>query len=116
MNARRLRRVLLTGAVASVMAVPVSNAATGNLVQIDGKLVYLRTLGTHPREYAVRAFGEIPSLTRSVDAMPSLLVGEWMDDDYDVPADGAVHFVDYVVNVPQRFYRLTPEPVAGADE
>jgi len=31
--------VLLTGAVASVMAVPVSNAATGNLVQIDGKLV-----------------------------------------------------------------------------
>jgi hypothetical protein len=39
MNTRRLSRPLLVGLVAALVAVPVSQAASGNLVQIDGKLV-----------------------------------------------------------------------------
>jgi hypothetical protein len=39
MNTQRLSRVLLLGAAAVLLAAPVSQAATGKLVQIDGKLV-----------------------------------------------------------------------------
>jgi hypothetical protein len=39
MNIQRLLRVLLLGAAAVLLAAPVSQAATGKLVQIDGKLV-----------------------------------------------------------------------------
>ena len=39
MKTRRLSRVVLTGIVAAFVAAPVSQAARGNLVQIDGRLV-----------------------------------------------------------------------------
>ena len=45
--------------------------------QIEGKLLYLRAGG---REYAVRAAGEIPSLSRAVDATPAITAGSWQDD------------------------------------
>ncbi|MDB4882705.1 MAG: MacB-like periplasmic core domain protein [Gemmatimonadetes bacterium] len=49
--------------------------------QIDGKLVYLRT--ADGRERAVRASGDIPSLTAAVDAAPTLTSGSWSDDTLD---------------------------------
>lgn len=49
--------------------------------QIEGKLLYLRT--TRGVELAVRASGEIPSLTAKVGAGASLVDGSWMDDDAD---------------------------------
>ena len=39
MKARRVSRTLLTGIVAAAIAVPVAQASSANLVQIDGKLV-----------------------------------------------------------------------------
>jgi hypothetical protein len=39
MNTHRLSRMLLAGVVAALVAVPLSQAAGGNLVQIDGRLV-----------------------------------------------------------------------------
>ena len=49
--------------------------------QIDGRLVYLRTLDG--KEYAVKASGEIPSRTRLVRGQVSLHSGKWTDDDGD---------------------------------
>jgi hypothetical protein len=49
--------------------------------QIEGKLLYLRT--ANGRELAVRATGEIPSLTRGVGAEAEVATGEWTDDDLD---------------------------------
>ena len=49
--------------------------------QIDGKLLYLRTAGG--RERAVRAGGDIPSLTKSVGAAPNVTLGTWVDDSLD---------------------------------
>lgn len=48
--------------------------------QIEGKLLYLRANGS---EYAVRATGEIPSLTRAVGAAPAVVAGSWEDDALD---------------------------------
>ena len=49
--------------------------------QIDGKLLYLRTMnGT---ERPVRASGEIPSAMAAVGAASPLAAGEWTDDDGD---------------------------------
>ena len=39
MNTHRLSRMLLAGVVAALVAVPLSQAARGDLVQIDGRLV-----------------------------------------------------------------------------
>jgi hypothetical protein len=39
MKARRVSRALLTGVVAAAIAVPVAQASSANLVQIDGQLV-----------------------------------------------------------------------------
>jgi len=49
--------------------------------QIHGKLLYL----TMPdgEQLAVRASGEIPSLSGSVGAMPEVALGTWSDDEYD---------------------------------
>lgn len=49
--------------------------------QIDGKLLYLRTADGHER--AVRADGEIPSLTDAVGAAPTVASGNWRDDEND---------------------------------
>ena len=49
--------------------------------QIDGKLLYLRA--ADGREHAVRADGEIPSLSEGVGAAPAVAAGEWRDDDID---------------------------------
>ena len=49
--------------------------------QIEGKLLYLRTAGG--RELAVRASGDIPSLTSAVGAAPNVTSGTWADDSTD---------------------------------
>jgi hypothetical protein len=49
--------------------------------QIEGKLVYLRT--SDGRERAVRASADIPSLTASVGAAPTIVAGAWADDSLD---------------------------------
>jgi hypothetical protein len=49
--------------------------------QIEGKLVYARTLGGD--EVAVLASGELPSRTSAVGAMPPIAAGAWNDDALD---------------------------------
>ena len=49
--------------------------------QIEGKLLYLRT--PDGRELAVRASGDIPSLTTAVGAAPAITAGTWSDDSLD---------------------------------
>ncbi len=72
-NARFIYRELLASPrLASLVAVVAP--------QIDGKLLYLRS---HGREVAVRAAGEIPSRSATVDALPPVLAGAWRDDDGD---------------------------------
>ncbi|MEP6618553.1 MAG: hypothetical protein ABJE47_04545 [bacterium] len=49
--------------------------------QIEGKLLYLRT--GDGRERAIRAGGDIPSLTTAVGAAPDIASGNWSDDALD---------------------------------
>ena len=49
--------------------------------QIEGKLLYLRTLGG--RELPILASGEIPSRTAALGSMPAVGVGSWNDDTLD---------------------------------
>jgi len=49
--------------------------------QVEGKLVYVRTLGGV--ESPVLASGEIPSRTQAVGAMPVVAAGAWTDDGLD---------------------------------
>ena len=49
--------------------------------QIEGKLLYLR--GANGKEYAVRAGGDIPSLTTAVGAAPNIASGVFVDDEAD---------------------------------
>lgn len=49
--------------------------------QLDGKLLYVRTAGGV--EQAVRAGGEIPSLSAAVGAPATVLAGSWTDDSLD---------------------------------
>lgn len=49
--------------------------------EIEGKLLYART--TSGREVPVLATGEIPSRSIGVGAVPSLVAGQWADDDID---------------------------------
>jgi hypothetical protein len=58
-----------------------SNSVTAVAPQIDGRLIYLRTLNGN--EFAVKASGEIPSRTKLVRGSPSLVSGIWTDDDDD---------------------------------
>ncbi|MDQ6829617.1 MAG: hypothetical protein M3081_12175 [Gemmatimonadota bacterium] len=48
--------------------------------QIDGKLLYLRAAN---REWPVRASGEIPSRSARVGAAPTVVEGNWTDDQSD---------------------------------
>ena len=77
--------------------------------QIEGKLVYLRANGV---EYAVRATGEIPSLSRAVGAAPDLVAGSWDDDALDrrwvSPSDHELY------TTMDRFH-LPPDDVANAE-
>ena len=72
-NARFIYRQLLT-----------SPRLTSSIVaaapQVEGKLLYLRV---GEREIAVRAAGEIPSLSAAVGAAQSVAAGRWEDDDGD---------------------------------
>ena len=49
--------------------------------QIENRLRYVRTMDG--KEHAVRASGEIPSLTRAVRGPVSMTSGTWVDDDRD---------------------------------
>ena len=49
--------------------------------QIEGKLLYLRA--ANGTEYAVRAGGDIPSLTSAVGAAPNITSGAFIDDEAD---------------------------------
>lgn len=48
--------------------------------QTDGVLLYLRN---GDAEYPVRAMGELPSATRAVGAAPTIVSGDWVDDEQD---------------------------------
>lgn len=56
-------------------------AVTAAAPQIEGRLLYLRTL--EGNEYAVHAAGEVPSKTRAVGAAADVVEGKWDDDDGD---------------------------------
>jgi hypothetical protein len=76
--------------------------------QIEGKLLYLRT--ADGRERAVRASGDIPSLTAAVGAGPDVAAGSWSDDSLDrrwrSPTDAELrHDIDH--------FHLPPREVAG---
>lgn len=58
-----------------------SDVVTAVAPQIEGKLLYLRT--SDGRERAVRASGNIPSLTAAVGAAPEIAAGSWSDDSLD---------------------------------
>lgn len=51
--------------------------------QIDGKLLYVKALASGRDWIAVRASGEIPSLTAAVGAMPLVSRGAWLNDASD---------------------------------
>jgi len=66
--------------------------------QIEGKLLYLRT--PDGVERTVRASADIPSLTATVGAAPTLLAGAWSDDSLDrrwrAPSDAELrHEIDH---------------------
>ena len=76
--------------------------------QIEGKLLYLRTADGPER--AVRASGDIPSLTAAVGAGPDVAAGRWADDSLDrrwrSPTDLELrHDIDH--------FHLPPREVAG---
>jgi hypothetical protein len=92
-----------------LLAAPrLADAVTAVSPQIEGKLLYLRTPDGH--EWAVRASGDIPSLTAAVGAAPNVAAGEWRDDSLDrrwrAPTDAELmHEID-------RFHE-PPREVAG---
>jgi hypothetical protein len=57
------------------------NAVQTVAPQLEGKLLYVTT--QDGVEHPVRASGELPSATRSLDAMPRVIAGAWGDDDAD---------------------------------
>lgn len=76
--------------------------------QVEGKLLYLRT--ADGRERAVRASGDIPSLTAAVGAGPDVAAGQWGDDSLDrrwrAPTDAELrHDIDH--------FHQPPREVAG---
>jgi hypothetical protein len=73
--------------------------------QVEGKLLYLRT--SDGRERAVRATGEIPSLTAAVGAAPEVTAGQWGDDALDrrwrAPTDAELrHDIDHFHEPPHE--------------
>jgi hypothetical protein len=84
------------------------DVVTAAAPQIEGKLLYLRT--ADGRERAVRASGDIPSLTAAVGAAPDVAAGRWADDSLDrrwrSPTDAELrHDIDH--------FHLPPREVAG---
>lgn len=72
-NARFIYRQLL-------QSPRLTSAIAAAAPQVEGKLLYLRT---GDREIAVRAAGEIPSLSAAVGAAAPLSAGRWVDDEGD---------------------------------
>ena len=65
-----------------LLAAPRLHDVVGSVApQIEGKLLYLRT--GNGKEIAVRASGDIPSLTAAVGAAPNVTSGTWADDSLD---------------------------------
>ena len=65
-----------------LLAAPrLSRWVTAAAPQIEGKLLYLRSIDG--KEHAVRADGDIPSLTDAVGAAPAIAAGAWHDDEAD---------------------------------
>ena len=82
--------------------------------QMEGKLLYLRPLGASQAsdEVAVRAGGEIPSLSAAVGNAPDVIEGRWEDDDEDrrwrAPTDAELrHDIDHFHETPPEV--LNPE-------
>lgn len=72
--------------------------------QMEGKLLYLR--GARLPELAVRASGEVPSLSRAVGGAPAVAAGVWDDDDGDrrwtAPTDAQLrHDIDHFHETPR---------------
>jgi hypothetical protein len=92
-----------------LLAAPrLGDVVTAVAPQIEGKLLYLRT--PDGRERAVRASGDIPSLTAAVGAGPDVAAGRWFDDSLDrrwrSPTDAELrHDIDH--------FHLPPRQVAG---
>jgi hypothetical protein len=92
-----------------LLAAPrLSDVVTAVAPQIEGKLLYLRT--ADGRERAVRASGDIPSLTAAVGAAPDVAAGRWSDDSLDrrwrSPTDAELrHDIDH--------FHLPPREAAG---
>lgn len=92
-----------------LLAAPrLSDVVSAAAPQIEGKLVYLRT--ADGRERAVRASGDIPSLTAAVGAAPDAAAGRWGDDSLDrrwrsPTAAELRHDIDH--------FHLPPREVAG---
>ena len=92
-----------------LLAAPrLADAVSAVSPQIEGKLLYLRT--ADGRERAVRATGEIPSLTAAVGAAPEVTAGQWGDDSLDrrwrAPTDAELrHDIDH--------FHAPPRDVAG---
>ena len=75
-NARFIARQLLASP-------RLAGEVTASAPQIDGKLLYVKTLATGAEWIAVRASGEVPSLTATVGAMPPVSAGAWTNDAMD---------------------------------
>ena len=75
-NARFIARQLLASP-------RLADDVTASAPQIDGKLLYVKTLATGAEWIAVRASGEVPSLTATVGAMPPVAAGAWANDATD---------------------------------
>jgi hypothetical protein len=92
-----------------LLAAPrLSDVVTAVAPQIEGKLLYLRTADGRAR--AVRASGDIPSLTAAVGAGPDVVAGRWTDDPLDrrwrSPTDAELrHDIDH--------FHLPPREAAG---
>lgn len=101
-NARFVHRQLLAAPRLAERVVAVAP-------QTDGVLLYLRN--GNP-EYPVRAMGELPSATRAVGAAPTIVAGDWVDDEHDrrwqrPTPDALLHEID-------RFH-VTPASLSEAE-
>ncbi|HET9012453.1 MAG TPA: hypothetical protein VFN38_11600, partial [Gemmatimonadaceae bacterium] len=89
-----------------LLAAPrLADAVTAVSPQVEGKLLYLRT--ADGRERAVRASGDIPSLTAAVGAAPEVTAGQWRDDSLDrrwrAPTDAELrHDIDHFHEPPRE--------------
>ena len=75
-NARFIARQLLASP-------RLAGDVTASAPQIDGKVLYVKTLAPNTEWIAVRASGEVPSLTAAVGAMPTVSRGAWRNDAAD---------------------------------